>query len=328
MSDVAAPTLTYRLFEERDLPGFLELWERESGWGPLTPEQFGEWYVDLPFEPALISVAVDGDGEIAGQEVFTPCRLLVDGRELRALRLSAPILRSDVRATSVTPRDHPVIGLYFAAIERAVEQGYTCVFALPERVWVPWFRTMPRRAPGLPVFQTAEPRCRSLPLAGDGDRRPTRLAAAPSRRSHGELDRLWEQARTALPFRCAVVRRADWVRFKNAGHLMMDVRDPEGALAGYCAVRRHDGLLADVLARTGGELEDVVAAGAAWLAASVEETELDELRAMETPLLAPALDALGFEDVDFRFGFVATSIDDGLALDDLDPAAWWLTPGD
>ncbi len=32
--------ITYRPFQEKDLPGLLRLWEEESGWGALTPEQW------------------------------------------------------------------------------------------------------------------------------------------------------------------------------------------------------------------------------------------------------------------------------------------------
>ena len=92
--------LTYRLFEDADLPGVLRLWD-EAGWGTLTPEQWREWFVDGPQGPSLVTVAIDERGEVVAQEVFAPSRAVVRGREIRALRLSAPILREQIRGESL-----------------------------------------------------------------------------------------------------------------------------------------------------------------------------------------------------------------------------------
>ncbi len=49
---------------------------------------------------------------------------------------------------------------------------------------------------------------------------------------------------------------------------------------------------------------------------------------MDTPALRPALDALGFAPVDYRFAFVCTPLDPSLPAERIDPARWYLTPGD
>src|ERR1044071_6194688 len=97
--------LTYRLFEDDDLPGLLRLWE-EAGWGTLAPEQWRAWFVDGPPGPSLVTAGVDGRGEVAAQEMFAPSRAVVGGREVRALRVSAPIVREALRGGSLRDGAH------------------------------------------------------------------------------------------------------------------------------------------------------------------------------------------------------------------------------
>ena len=53
--------LTYRLYQDADLPGLLRLWEGTK-LGALSPELWRQRYVDAPHGPSLISVAVDENG--------------------------------------------------------------------------------------------------------------------------------------------------------------------------------------------------------------------------------------------------------------------------
>src|ERR1044072_6653543 len=135
--------LTYRLFDDGDLPGLLRLWE-EAGWGMLTPEQWREWFVDGPQGPSLVTVAIDEQGEVAAQEVFAPSRAVVGGREVRALRFSAPIVRERLGGSSFRDGTHPVFGLFKAAEAVAAERGVAVGYRLPEHGWLPIFRLAPR----------------------------------------------------------------------------------------------------------------------------------------------------------------------------------------
>src|SRR5918998_5346703 len=96
-----AGQLTYRLFQDADLPGLLQLWQEETHWGSLTPEVWRQWFVDTPYGASRIAIAVDESGDIVGQMIFSPSHVSVDGSEVHALRLSSPILRKDLRRTSM-----------------------------------------------------------------------------------------------------------------------------------------------------------------------------------------------------------------------------------
>ena len=325
--------LTYRLFEEGDLPGLLRLWE-EAGWGTLAPEQWRAWFVDGPQGPSLVTVGVDGRGEVAAQEMFAPSRAVMGGREVRALRLSAPIVSERLRGESLNNGAHPVFGLLRVAEAEAAARGFSVVYSLPEHAWLPVFRRLPRF--GLRPFAEAAYACASLPL--EAARAPEVERAARGFEARGvaefgdEYDQLWQEARGSFPIDCGVVRDPGWLRFRNSGRIAVEVRErANGQLAGYSATKRQTGLLADVLAREPGSLKNVLAATLRWLDAerpAAVPAQLTHLKVMRTPALAPALDALGFETNDYKFAFTCNTCDPALTPDDVAPDRWYILPGD
>jgi hypothetical protein len=313
--------LCYRMYREGDLPALLALWER-VGWGAITPEIWRSWFVDTPHGACLIAVALTSEGEVVGQEMFTPTVLQVGGKEMRALRLSAPILREDIRSASMRSVRHPAIALWLTGSIAAASLGYQVVYALPERAWLPFFSYLYR-------FETAEYRCLAAShgaCAGD-----SRLLARPVQEFGSEHEALWESARRRFPIDCGVRHDAVWLRYRLGGSLAFDVRDERGALVGYSAVKLKNGLLADAVAATPDDLREVLAA-TLWAladpAARAAAPDLVELKVMETPALAPVLAGLPFVPVDYSFAFVCDVLDPTLPEEELAPARWYLMPGD
>jgi len=316
--------LSYRVSEESDLPGLLRLWE-EAGWGSLSPQQWREWFVDGPEGPCLITVAVDPRGEIIGQEIFAPSRVNAAGREVRALRFSAPILRQELRGKSLRREAHPMVGLFKAAAVAARERGFEIVYSLPEYAWLRILQLAPRF--GQPRFDSTTFGCAELPLAAAARLAPLAraLEVRPVTRFGPDYEELWQQARQSFPIPCGVVRDAAWLTFRNSGRIALEARDREdGSLVGYSATKRQTGLLADALARRPEDLTTVIAATAAWL--SAQPGDITHLKAMRTPALAPALDALGFTPVDYRFAFTCNHL--GSPAGHAAPEHWYVMPGD
>jgi hypothetical protein len=325
--------IQYRVSEEGDLPDLLRLWE-EAGWGHLSPGQWREWFVDGPEGPCLITVAVDPRGEVVGQEVFAPSRVSVAGREVRALRFSAPILKKEIRGESLRRDEHPMVGLYKAAAAAAEERGFEIVYSLPEYAWLKILRLAPRF--GMPPFAETAFGCAELPLeaavlAGLAPA-ARKVEARPVARFGPEYEELWQSARESFPIACGVVRDSAWLTFRNSGRIALEVRDTEdGSLVGYSATKRQTGLLADLLARRPEQLTAVIAATAIWLAADHRRDEIGDvthLKAMRTPALDPALAALGFAPVDYRFAFTCCALGSPARLERVAPACWYVMPGD
>ena len=320
--------LTYRLFENDDLPGLLRLWE-EAGWGTLTPEQWREWFMDGPQGPSLVTVGIDERGDVAAQEVFAPSRAVVGGREVRALRFSAPIVREGLRGSSLRDGAHPVYGLFKAAETAAAERGFSVVYSLPEHAWLPIFRIAPRY--GIPPFVEAAYSCAALPVAAAQTREielATHGFVARAVTEFGEeYEDLWRQAKNSFPIDCGVVRDTSWLSFRNSGRLAVEVRESSTEkLVGYSATKKQTGLVADLLAREPSELKNVIAATVRWL--HDEQSALTHLKVMRTPTLAPVIDALGFTPIDYRFGFTCKAFAGAFTLEDVAPERWYILPGD
>ena len=290
--------------------------------------------MDGPQGPSLVTVGVDGRGEVAAQEMFAPSRAVVGGQEVRALRFSAPIVREDLRGESLREGAHPLVGLYKAAEGAAAERGFSVVYSLPEYAWLPVFRRATRF--GVRPFAEAAYACAALPIEAarspEVERAARGLEARAVEEFGDEHGRLWREAKESFPIDCGVVRDSAWLRFRNSGRIAVEVRESAGgALVGYSATKRQTGLLADLLARTPGELTGVLAATLRWLDAergqSVPAT-LTHLKVMRTPALAPALDALGFAPTDYRFAFTCNAFDPALALERIAPERWYILPGD
>ena len=218
--------LTYRLFEDGDLPGLLRLWE-EAGWGTLAPEQWREWFVNGPQGPSLVTVGVDGRGEVAAQEMFAPSRAVVGGREVRALRFSAPIVSEEARRSlrTLAPRR-----AYKAAVVEGA-RGFSSS--------LPGARVAPpsSAAPELDTAFRQEPTVRAAVEAGagPGDARGQGLERAASR-SRRRDDQLWREARESFSIDCGVLRDPAG-SVSQSGRIGVELRERAGAGSSVIATK-------------------------------------------------------------------------------------------
>jgi hypothetical protein len=332
--------LTYRLFRDSDLPGLLQLWEKNTKWGTLTPELWRQWYMETPDGPSLVAVALDENDDIAGQLIFTPSRVVVVEREVRALRLSAPILRKDLSGTSLHIMDHPLLGLYKVGEEAAIAGGYGLWYALPRYGWLPYFQWLSHFVVRKSHFAAqelaiAEYRCVESPV---GQASPTVtteagfLTARPAMDFGMQYEMLWQCARDSFPITCGVVRSSSWLRYNNIRLLTLEVCDArDGTLVGYTVTRTRPPLLCDILALNPARLAPVLAATLDWFATrqgAAATDSVDRLDVMETPTLRPALHALGFTPVNYKFAFVCAMLDPSLPVAAIAPERWYIAPGD
>jgi hypothetical protein len=320
----------YRLSNENDIPSLIRLWE-QADWGTFTLDQWRERFIDTPFGPALVPVAEDQASDLVGQAVFTPLRLCVGGRTVRALRLSAPIIQRNVKLTASPEAIHPVMDLCSAGFAAALEQGYEVIFAYTQPRWLSMLRSGTRFGPRKWIVR--EYPCLAWPLeqVPAGPRGPgADLVVDRVVEFRAEHAALWDTLAGSLSPSCSVMRTLDWLRFKSAGRLCLEVRERSGGdLVGFAAFKTYDGLLLELVARRPSELETVIAATRDWLAAHpAERGRIRVVKAMDHPCLDGALHRLGFEAHNYRFSFICLSISSSVSPEEIDPDRWYLTPGD
>jgi hypothetical protein len=128
-----------------------------------------------------------------------------------------------------------------------------------------------------------------------------------------------------------VKRTTAWLRYRNGGHVAVEVREPAaGRLAGYACVNGKTGLVSDLVARGPAEIAPVLAATLLFVAARGREpgAEFDALKVMAIPYLEPALRELGFVPDEFRYGFITDTLDPDLDPAAFAPEAWYAMPSD
>ena len=313
-----------REYREDDLPGVRALWRDDAEWGDLTPETWRQWYVDIPHGPALIVIGEDDDGRIVAQAAMTPYRVVIDDAIFPAAHLAAPILSRQLQTLTIPNQKHPIVRLLSACIRLATHRGMALIFGMPRQAWLQLVKLAP--LVGLPHFPGSTFRCVEIAL-DEASVTDTDLDVRAIERFGDEYNALWDAARRNLPIVCGVVRNADYLNYRNSGHLCLEMRDADGLLAGYAAVR-WDGQLVDMLPRDVAQIGPVIAATHRYLVHEAGEDKtwrMPTFRAMRTPLLAGVLREMGFRQNKFRFAFTCGAIDTALS-DRIKPRRWYLTP--
>lgn len=310
-----------RAASEADIPALCALWEATTGWGALDEATYRRWYLDTPEGPCLVVLGETGDGEVVAQLVFTPARLRVAGvaHDVRALRVSAPILARARRRLPADSQRHPVLLLLSRGLEIALERGFGVYYSMPDAALLPF-------VPHLPGLRSDTFDCVGADAASLAALAPATLAdEAPV--WDDAFAGLWERAADGMGAGTIVIRSPEWLRYRCGKLLARAVRAPSGRLIGYAAFKRETGLLADLLAERAEDLAPVLAAAVRGLRADGAPLP-ERVNAMRTPLLAPVLDTLPFAPVDYRFAFFAGPLDPALPETACDPRRWFAMPGD
>jgi len=323
--------LTYRLFEERDIPGILSLWESSSGWGSITEQQFDEWYIHTPFGRSLIIVATNELDEIAGQIAFIPATIFLDGKELKALRLSAPILHENFRLTDLRNPRHPAFSMVKRGIELGVKMGYHVLYSLPAHGWIGFMKLMPKF--GMPDGYTAEYDCVAISLndeSGYEEESGNHLIVYTTDSFNESYDQLWADAIQMFPVSCGVVRSSSQLQWKISHHLVFEVREDE-RLLGYAAYKKTDGLLVDMLARNPGDLKRVFFASVRAMHLKNPNHEVisfEEIKLMLSPQIKSLIAGIKYQPVKFQFAFGCCPLQLSVDQNSIHPEKWYIMPND
>lgn len=323
--------LTYRLYEDKDLEGVLQLWEHYSGWGAITHQQFEDWYLKTPYGPCLVVVAENEEGEIVGQIVFFPSVIYINGREEKAIRASAPIVNPTCRHQSLNHADHPALALIKFGMETGSKKGYEIVYSFPAQGWATLLKAFPRY--GLQQMHVALYDCFAISLQAVNVQAVEEMGAGLLQSNFSEeYDRLWDDAVWELPIRCAIKRNAKWLQWKIFQHAVIEIRSKASrVLVGFVAVNKKSGLIVDMLARTNADLSNVLQATVHYLQSLNDGSELsglNKLTGMLSSVTQAALENIPYTKENFTFAFSSTPLQDESLFESLAPENWYMMPND
>jgi hypothetical protein len=319
--------LTYRLFENGDEEGILRLWEKDSGWGPITLQQFNDWFINTPYGECLIVVASDDANIIRGQIVFAPSTLVADHRKIKSLRAAAPIVESSIRYPSLRNPEHPVMRLMATGLEFAKEKGYQFVFTFPAHAWIsilkPFNQTLPYAS------EICDFSCFSISLkendsTGDIENFSTDLIEQFSM----EHEQLWGEAIKLMPVHCALHRDHRMLNRLGQHALKLETRSVvNDELLGFMIVKK-DGLMIDLVARNQDDLVRVFEHSLSTLRSFPEKNSLpfQYLKGMTTPLTTEILKRNDHTKDSYQFAFGSWLLDEHLDFETLTTSRWYMMP--
>ena len=322
-------SLEYRMHTKEDLPEMARLWSEHTGWGEFNWDASGRSLLRSPYGESFVSLAIDKDtGEIAGQFVFIPSRVVVDCREIAALRPFAPIMSKRYRGSLENPFTHPVMGMYQCAVKALRKQGFQLLYSLPDPRWRRVFAVVPWLQVGsFPLYSLPLPLEAPLELG-------TEFSASPLDEFTEELDRLWRTASRQHP--CVVRRDAPVLRWKKGDddHVLGIRR--RGELVGtVMSVQKGDRqwLISDVLAADSEASLRATLAAAGNLAHTMSQQPdlpkpIIKVAVLTTPFMERQVRALGFRRDDYDFLLVIHVLDRSLPKDIVDPSRWYVGASD
>ncbi len=324
--------LSYRLYQDSDMQSVLELWEKYSGWGAITEEQFTKWCINTPYGKCLIIIAVDNVNKVVGQMTFVPSLVYIEGNEVKALRASAPILQENSRQKNIKDYDHPVFAMFRYGMQVAKKQEYSLVYVFPAFAWTSVFRLFPQF--DLPYVQVSSFDCFSISLE-DKDtyilERNSLIVDIHKGEFSNEYNELWDDAVGHFPICCSVVRKASWLKWKIQGHSVFEVRcTQKNILNGYIAINKKSGLIVDMLARTKEDSQKVINAVVQYLHYSNPDRIPEmwkEITGMYTPVFQSILQNTKHEMKNFRFGFACYPLNESIN-NSIQPSSWYMMPND
>jgi hypothetical protein len=323
--------LKYRLHTTADEPALAQLWSQHGGWDELTVETFRERLIKAPLGESAVVVAEDSStGDILGQFTFIPCRVVIDGDEYSALRPFAPILHATARnaASWINPLKHPIVAMYFHAVEALRARGDALIFMVPDPRWRRLFRVFPFVHLGsFPLWSRRLPLNTPVAL-------PNGFQMEPLRVDDARIDALWLLARRQ--HRCQLLRDTRVLPWKIGGEsydVTGVVRDC--ALAGLIASKRQkedrQWLLCDVLAAdTGDALKATLTAGTlvADERARAWPEKIAKVAILKTSAMHAHLQHLSFTRDAYDFPMVVHTLDSSLARSTVAPENWYVSAND
>lgn len=303
----AAP-LTYRLFEDSDLPGILTLWKNFSGWGGITEQQFYDWHINTPAGPCSIIVAQTQEGEIIGQMVFRPTKMLLRGEEVNGSRVMAPILNDNFRESDIKNYDHPTYAMFRLGISYAASKNIDIIFFSPSIGWVPVVKTFPKY--GLP-----DPEISIIDCIGIDVKKifssvipETNLFEVQQGKISSAYESLWNKFVKSYPVENAISRSTNWLKWRRSDDLILEAYHPETEeLKGVVIIKKKTGQIVEIIAESMENLQQTLKAVSRWLYQNLNEINISEIKLMHTPFAEQLVLGMPHHTVNFRFAFVCLS---------------------
>lgn len=325
-----AGNLTYRFYQEEDLPTLVRFWEEETKWGKITAEQWRQQFLENPYgEPTITLLTKADTGEVLGQFIFIPYLLCVNGREVMAFRPFAPIITKAARG--FLGGAHPIVEMYWHGVKGLQARGGSLIYMVPDPRWRRIFRmySFPFVLSGsFPLWSLPMPLAAPWPLDDGYTMKPLQVWDQ-------RVDELWDKA--SRLHGCLVLRNSKTLAWKiGKGDYTVTVVEYKGEMVGLVASQQRGDrqwLVCDMLfADAGDSLRNTLIAVTNVAHSETilpdREKPIRKVAVLATQLMEPVVSSLGFVRDNYDFPMIIHILDSALSKEDLDTTRWYVSGND
>lgn len=317
--------IIFREYVDSDLGEILDLWEYFSGWGRPDRTEFNNW-LSGPFGKVIIFLATDKSDKIVGQIFYTPTLIYLGGKEVNAVKISAPIIHEEYRSSAFAESNSLVISLFLEGNKFVKERGYNWLYTLPAYGWIKALKSI--HNVGLYPWKIEVFPC--LKILEDEVDDNTYMLQEISRLTN-EFNLIWEKFKLNNLNLSYVNRSKEWLDYKWGKELVVGILDPKKELIGYFVIKKSSGLILDFLMM---EFLDVP-----LLFKKLKKFHLkwmdenpsfgrQELKILSNNFLNPFLGQLKTQNVSFHFVLGISSTVSAEEVEKLDNSEWFIFPND
>lgn len=205
--------ISYRMATPGDVSAMAQFWSENSGWDIIDSTEWNRRFTNTPFGDAVVSVATDDETKnIIGQFIFIPVTITASGKEIKAYRPFAPILRETLQTkfgiASLLTGQHPILKMYQIVAADLAKQGISLIYIIPDPRWARVLKAFPFiMTHRFPLWSCSLPLDKNFEL-------PAGISTERIEPANPEIDTLWQQA-SAL-YAAAIIRNSHTMIWKTS----------------------------------------------------------------------------------------------------------------
>ncbi len=316
---------SFREYVDSDLKEVLDLWEFFSDWGRPEESEFKIW-LSGPFGKAIIFLAIDKADKIVGQILYTPTLMYLKGMEVKAVKISAPIIHEDYRSSVFAESKSLVVELFLEGNKYIKEKGYNWLYTMPAYGWVKSLKFIhkvglfPWKIEIFPCLQILEE-----------DFEDNKYMLHELSGITNDFNLMWEKFRLNNSNISCINRSKEWLNYKLGNELIVGIFDLGKKLSGYFVIKKSSGLILDFLMMEFVDVPLLFKMLKRFYLLWMDENpsfERLELKIMCNNFLKPFLDQLKTENVSFHFVFGISSTVSAEEVAKIDNNEWLIFPND
>ena len=321
----------YRMYTVDDIDALVQFWKENAGWDQIDRKEWERRFYHTPYGNASVALAEDVDsGSIVGQFLFIPTVISIDGKEVKGFRPFAPVVKESVRTElGLMTLMEIVLKMYNYAMDEFKKEGVGVIHMLPDPRWSKAFEFIPDVQVGyFPLWSLALPLQQKFIL-------PDAYTVSPIKPNDERIDILCEKNNKL--YGCIFSRNTVTLPWKTShgDYRLIGIFNNEelaGVAVSIFKPNDKQWLICDMITADAEEAMDATLKAACneaqdFMAAN-DETVIQKIAILATPLIQKKIEGLGFKNDNYRFPIVIQALDTSLSKEQVAPERWYASAND